>query len=158
MSVYFITCREIGFVKIGVAYDPFVRLATLQTAFPLDLKVEALVKGAHKREKEFHRQFAEHRARGEWFRICPEIEALIAAAETPQRPKSIAQKRRLYDLHGDIERLGPEFPPEHIRNAFKNPSARTVDESHTYGWGRHDIRKLIASGDIHFPFRVKEPA
>lgn len=155
MSVYFITCRALGFVKIGIAYNPFVRLATLQTAFPLDLKVEALFQGASKREKEFHKQFADHRVRGEWFRICPEIEALIAAAETPKRPKSEAQKRRLAELHGDPQPYGPPFPPEHIRNAFKQ--SKTIEKSFAGGWNR-EINKRVASGDITFPFRAKEPA
>lgn len=155
MSVYFITCRELGFVKIGIAYNPFARLATLQTAFPLDLRVEALFQGAGKREREFHKQFAEHRVRGEWFRACPAIEALIAEQKTPTKPRSEAQKRRLAEMHGDPQPLGPPFPPEHIRNAFKNGAPLAASSS---GLSRSDIKKLIASGDIHFPFRAKELA
>lgn len=51
MSTYFITCRQIGFVKIGCAYDPFKRLATLQAANPLELTLEALFVGAYAEER-----------------------------------------------------------------------------------------------------------
>jgi hypothetical protein len=155
VSVYFITCREIGYVKIGCAYDPFSRLKTLQTAFPLELKVEALLKGSYKREKELHGLLATHRVRGEWFKICPEIEAIISEVEKPTRRKSLAQRgQELAEDTPTIRRMMPKvpagigfpdsLPPPRITPAF-NESALTRAE-----------RKRIASGDIYFPFRAKE--
>lgn len=132
MSVYFITAREVGKVKIGCAYDPFVRLEKLQTSSPVDLTLEAILRGAYREEKEFHRRFAEHRVRGEWFALCPEIEALIATNSPPKRPISVADKRRLRNMHT----RGEEWKERHSEEA----------------------EKLLAQADIHFPFRVKEPA
>lgn len=155
MSVYLITCRELGMVKIGVAFNPFVRLKTLQTAFPLDLTVEALIKGAHRREKELHQQFAAHRVRGEWFRLCPEIEALIDKDNVPQRPRSEAQKRRLHQLHSDPEQFGPFAPPRHILQAFRESRLPPPDVPPAFSGmllNRTDRQRLRA-GDIHFPFR-----
>lgn len=132
MSVYFITAREVGKVKIGCAYEPFRRLNHMQSCCPVDLVLEAVFKGAYKEEKEYHRQFAEHRARGEWFNLCPEIEALIATVAPPKRPVSVADKRRLANMHT----RGEEWD-----------SRRRADDE-----------RRLAEADIIFPFRAKEPA
>lgn len=132
MSVYFITAREVGKVKIGCAYNPFSRLATMQIASPVELSLEAVFRGAYKEEKERHRQFAEHRVRGEWFHLCPEIEALIATVARPKRPVSVADKRRLMAMHT----RGEEW------------TERQRDEA----------ERALAAADIHFPFRAKEDA
>lgn len=99
MSVYFITAREVGMVKIGCAYDPHRRLSYMQTACPVELTLEALIPGAYREERQYHAQFAPHRVRGEWFKITPEIEALIATFKAPEKPRSIAQKRRILQMH-----------------------------------------------------------
>lgn len=99
MSVYFITARTVGMVKIGCAYDPHRRLGYMQTACPVELTLEALLPGAFTEEGEYHARFAEHRVRGEWFTLAPEIETLIAAHPAPEKPRSIAQKRRILQLH-----------------------------------------------------------
>lgn len=99
MSVYFITAREVGMVKIGCAYEPHRRLAYMQTASPVELTLEAMLPGAYQEERGLHAQFAEHRVRGEWFKIVPEIEEMIAASICPDRPRSIAQRRRILEMH-----------------------------------------------------------
>lgn len=136
MSVYFVTCREIGMVKIGCARNPFARLATLQTAFPLELKIEAHMEGAYGREKEMHERFAKDRVRGEWFRITPEIDLLIHTLDAPERPRSEAQKGRLYRMHDEPK------PPRDPDQDFE----------------RRELKRRLASGDIHFPFRQLEDA
>jgi hypothetical protein len=159
MAVYFIACREIGMVKIGTAYDPFARMRTLQVAFPLDLTVEALFVGAHRREREYHRQFAEHRVRGEWFRLCPEIEELIAGGVKPQRPRSEAQKRRLRQMHADPRPLGPETPPKHMLDAWRAAkNKKPLPPSFMAPGFTKEERRRIQAGDITFPFRTKELA
>lgn len=66
--VYFIQAGEDGPVKIGVAAEPFKRLAELQTGNPARLRVVAIIEGDTGIEKALHERFAEHRLEGEWFK------------------------------------------------------------------------------------------
>jgi hypothetical protein len=67
-SVYFIQCggprRPI---KIGMARDPWARLATLQIANPYDLQLIATAVAPFLAEELLHKRFAVSRIRGEWF-------------------------------------------------------------------------------------------
>lgn len=69
---------EVGAIKIGHSKLPLCRLAAMQMGSPIPLSIMALAKGGYRAEREYHRQFAEHRLHGEWFERCPEIEAEIA--------------------------------------------------------------------------------
>ena len=66
---------ELGLQKIGIATDPRARLATLQTASPLKLKIHASVAvpfgAAHAVERRTHEALRAARANGEWFEIAP---------------------------------------------------------------------------------------
>jgi len=87
MIVYFITARELGTCKIGITNDVAARRASLQTASPAKLTVEATLQGSRKLEQEFHARFAKDRLNGEWFKITPELDAVIAeAAASPVLP------------------------------------------------------------------------
>lgn len=97
MSVYFITARDIGRVKIGCAKNVRARLATLQTASSLELKLEATLSGYTEVERELHARFAQHKIRGEWFALVGEIDEFIKSTGstdgddeplecTPRRP------------------------------------------------------------------------
>jgi hypothetical protein len=86
-------------VKIGCAYNPYHRMTHMQTCCPVELVVEALLPGAYAEERRHHALFAEHRVRGEWFKITPEIEALIASNPAPNSTRSIAQRRRILAMH-----------------------------------------------------------
>ena len=111
MSVYFITCREQGVVKIGVAVDPEVRLASLQTAAPAKLKLEATLEGSHNEERSFHARFAKCRLHGEWFAITDELDALIrATGHVTGRDEAIATPQR---------KTGEELAEESIREEHK---------------------------------------
>lgn len=73
--VYFIQA-QCGSIKIGRARNVRYRLDELQCANPHELNLLAVaVDGG--REREYHRQFAEHRTRGEWFSPHPDILAEI---------------------------------------------------------------------------------
>jgi len=86
-SVYFIA-DEHGNVKIGYASSVGWRLANLQTAnaSELTLLVE-IPDGGPKLERELHKRFSEHRVRGEWFRLAPEILDYIETVKQEQSPK-----------------------------------------------------------------------
>jgi len=75
--VYFIQQSE--FIKIGWSKKWRSRLFTLQTASPHEITVLAVYRGGMKLERDLHAMFAEHRARLEWFRNCPEILTYIEA-------------------------------------------------------------------------------
>lgn len=76
--IYFITCREVGCVKIGRAANPQERAHSAQVGCPLDLTLERVCEGGKEDEAALHARFASARHRGEWFTITPEIEAHMA--------------------------------------------------------------------------------
>lgn len=131
MSVYFITAREVGRVKIGCAFDPHQRFEKIQAMSPCELKLEAILKGSHAEERAIHKLFCEERIRGEWFELTDEIEAVILANPAPRK---LSEK--------EMRELMPHKPP---KNDFERDELR-------------EIKRRLATGDIHFPFRMKETA
>lgn len=57
-----------NYVKIGFSIDLFGRLKALQEGTPELLVVYAKIPGTMADERAFHKRFASHRLRGEWFR------------------------------------------------------------------------------------------
>jgi hypothetical protein len=155
VSVYFVTCREIDMVKIGYAFNPVARFNHLRTSCPLELALEGAIPGGFEKERELHGRYAKWRVRGEWFQIVPSIEAEIDASTVPTEFTWGAVKLWIKKLEEETlaaEPPRPRFPREDV------VPTRSIDEAHMYGWGRHDIKKLIAAGDIYFPFRQLEEA
>ena len=85
MSVYFVTCREAGAVKIGFSVEPVARLPEIQWGCPLPLTLEAVMPGKHEDEARLHRWFAEERITGEWFRLSEMIELVIKSNAVPHK-------------------------------------------------------------------------
>lgn len=76
--VYFIQAGNLPYVKIGFSRTAaHHRIEELQTGCPLELHILRVLEGDIDMEHEFHCRFAEHRVRGEWFRIVPEMRALF---------------------------------------------------------------------------------
>lgn len=75
--LYFIGADD-GPIKIGITSNPKSRLRTLQSGYPLKLKILALVPNASLQESVYHERFAELRMEGEWFARHPDILAEIA--------------------------------------------------------------------------------
>jgi hypothetical protein len=87
LATYFIgdVYRVPNPIKIGKATNAAKRLAQLQTGYPAELRIWALVPGDH--EAAYHRAFKEHRVKGEWFRLAPEIIKEINRLNTPERSR-----------------------------------------------------------------------
>jgi len=76
--VYFVGAGP--FVKIGwTGGKVHDRIASMRTGCPYELVLLGFRSGSIEVEKDFHRLFAEHRHRGEWFHLTPEICAYIKA-------------------------------------------------------------------------------
>ncbi len=79
-KIYFILSgvptEERSFVKIGWAKDLKTRIATLQTASPLQFVLLGVEEGDRKDEGEWHKRMARFRFRGEWFEAEPVMEML----------------------------------------------------------------------------------
>jgi hypothetical protein len=77
--VYFIQCGDFS-CKIGRASDPMRRLMELQVAHPKRIRIVALLCGDPGLERRIHASFDHLRQSGEWFRMSPELRALVHAA------------------------------------------------------------------------------
>lgn len=80
IGVYFIQCRE--FVKIGSSVDCYDRLTNFATGVPFQIRMRAVFKTAELKtartlEREFHKQFASLRVRGEWFKAIEPLMSFI---------------------------------------------------------------------------------
>lgn len=104
MSVYFITCRDLGVVKIGYAENPYSRLNNIRVACPVEVELELILEGSFAEEKALHRLLKEYRVRGEWFLITPAIESLIANPPSLCVPSSLDT----VDPHERLERIETE--------------------------------------------------
>ncbi len=81
--VYFVEAVGTGLVKIGLSADPMKRVGSLRIACPVDIVVRAIVPGDRDLERSLHRRFAQHWARGEWFRMTPDIVSFMDQTEAP---------------------------------------------------------------------------
>jgi hypothetical protein len=144
MSVYFITCRQTGTVKIGHSLEPSARLKELQTAHPFELKLEASLPGGADEENDMHCRFAEVRLKGEWFTINDMIELIISQNPPPAQVRIPTR-----------EEVRAKLQPFPVVQPLK-PRELKARSWGTDG-GRH-LAKLVRSGDIHFPFRAKAEA
>jgi hypothetical protein len=122
--VYFIEAQGTDLVKIGIAAQPKERLRELQTASPHRLAILAEMPGGKPKESALHRQFAAHRAAGEWFHRTPELDELIAKAAAGD-----------FDEPG--EPTAPRNPMRHVRNA----------QSSAKDWVTRNARSIITRRD-----------
>lgn len=76
--IYFIQMDLIGPIKIGIAQDPYRRMAELQVASPYELKMLYFFPSTMKTEREIHNLLSNDNIRGEWFhptrKVLSEIE------------------------------------------------------------------------------------
>lgn len=78
--IYFIQDESTLLIKIGFTdhATPAKRLCELQTASSAGLVLLSTIPGTREMEKHIHREFANLRERGEWFRPAPALIRFIA--------------------------------------------------------------------------------
>lgn len=84
--VYFIEAVGLGLVKIGYTADLTERLRKLAPGCPAPLRLLGTVPGGLEIERHYHERLAACRTRGEWFRLSPALEAVIAGIDKPEPP------------------------------------------------------------------------
>lgn len=136
MSVYFITCRMVNMVKIGCAYNPRRRLDTMQCGCPVELTLEAMLKGSFVEEREYHARFDHLRVRGEWFRITAEIEEIIVANPPPTTKSNPLFLKRAREMQG-----------KRPSDRYDNEDARRYAEAMTAMRAEQGTRRLHADLD-----------
>ena len=89
-SVYFMSCRNA--IKIGYAKDPHKRVKAHQISQPVKVGLMVTVPGGRELEREYHRLFAAHRLRGEWFSDAPEILNEVRRLRRGETPLPVSQQ------------------------------------------------------------------
>jgi hypothetical protein len=84
--VYFIEAVGLNVVKIGFARDITERIRKLAPGCPAPLRLLGTVPGDLKIEQHYHERLAAHRTHGEWFKLCPALEAIISGIDAPNPP------------------------------------------------------------------------
>lgn len=157
MSVYFVSVRELDFVKIGYASNPFLRWRHLQTFCPLELTLEGAIPGDMAKERELHRRFALARTRGEWFKLCPGIQAEIDASTRPERYTHGAVRAWLKMLaDADEARWQAAQPPAAIARIKERIQSELAESERCASMTL--LQRREAAGDIYFPFRAESLA
>lgn len=83
MTIYFMTARALGLVKIGWSDNPHRRLCKMQSDSPVPLVFERVCEGGLEDEQELHRRFAADRRNGEWFNLSAGIAVFMDGLEFP---------------------------------------------------------------------------
>ncbi len=98
--IYFI--RSGDFVKIGVADNPWERLAKFQVGSPIELELLAVAPGSFEEESRHHSMFSQHRARGEWYHASqPILDFIQATREKHHKLQDRAEVRRLQQANAN---------------------------------------------------------
>lgn len=112
MTIYFVTARELGRVKIGFTENVQTRLAKMRSDSPTQLLLERVCEGSLSIEAELHARFAEFRVVGEWFDLVHEIEEFMK--ELP-RPACSKCGRGMLDRRPDLTPRGGMSLDEFLR-------------------------------------------
>lgn len=75
--VYFVELVGQGVMKIGRAKDIASRVSSIQSSTPGEIKLLGTIPGGREVERDAHSHFAQHRARGEWFSLNPEVRSQV---------------------------------------------------------------------------------
>lgn len=81
MTVYFLQASPTGPVKIGLSFEAAARVAGMQTASAIELKVIRSIAGSGLTETWLHRQYRKLRIRREWFDFAESMLTIEPPAE-----------------------------------------------------------------------------
>lgn len=104
-KVYFLLAPSLALVKIGVTTNVKARMTSFGDLIPVDLVLVGTVRGDRDTEKAYHARFRHSHERGEWFRVTPDLQAVLdEVAGTPDVPdKTVTAK-----VAGEMRTLTPE--------------------------------------------------
>ncbi len=108
-SVYFIAFRGLDRIKIGVSRDATLRIADLEQIVGDIAEVLAVIPGNRQAEMAAHEHHAEWRIKGEWYRLCDEAVASIAAYATRAGARQIEHRTA---IAADPDEGAPIAQPE----------------------------------------------
>ncbi len=79
--VYFAKTSDGAFIKIGFSIRPVMRVKQFGHLRPSTFNLELIgwIVGSRAMEKEIHKELAEHRDKGEWFRAHPDVLEFISS-------------------------------------------------------------------------------
>ncbi len=134
--VYFIQNTVTGNIKIGISNNPSSRLYSLQHATVDHLVILLITEGTAEDEAGLHARFAEWRLRGEWFKPCDKLLALIASLEPIPSAGSKPPRREPFNILAIREEAGFTL---HELADYLNVCSRTV-----YRWehGQFDVHPI----------------
>ena len=128
--VYFVEAPGTGRVKIGFTGKDSVdqRFAALAAGSPVPLALAAWGEGGRAYERAFHEKFATSWSHGEWFKLTPELEAIMerigqggplpSVIDPTQFPRGIFIAHVLAGVDSDRARcLDPNYTPRWERVA-----------------------------------------
>lgn len=121
--IYFVRSIGAPFVKIGVAADVAERVKTLQTAYPQELRVQAVLPGSFATERGLHELFESSHHKGEWFRYNDKMKYFLRAIRAHPDESNIitlyriSMQMRLNDKAKRLSRRGNDKLKKRIRHA-----------------------------------------
>lgn len=80
-TVYFLLGRKTNLLKIGFATDVEDRISTIRAMSPDVLDLVKTIPGTFQIEKELHKNFAEYRVHGEWFKCTGFLSQFVGNGE-----------------------------------------------------------------------------
>lgn len=112
--VYFVRGETSDLIKIGTTTAFRNRMNSLRTPHTGEITVLAHMPGGREDEQWIHKQLAEHRVHGEWFRPHPDVLEWVDIAKGANQaiPRGQVKNGKMYYLAGAIQRVLPEISTE----------------------------------------------
>lgn len=134
--IYFVQAESGGPIKIGFAADVFARLADLQSASPLTLRLLAGQSAEFWQEKRLHERHKAHRLHGEWFAPHDDVLRDVAAAKAGPQPapalKPPTESHKDEDADAELKAV--------LRETFRDVIAALEDRM-----PRHKVARMFAT-------------